>query len=633
MATKVYQSGLLPPTMGGELVRQQMRLGHRYGNELIYFARARRAAVREAEPPELQPLVVNTKEAEERAYELAVQIKKRRAAVGRAPGPLAPEEARRNRAEGKEAQQKLRGLRAVARDLREKLRDARKAVAPLLAPVREIIHERWLQLLRGPEPHSNQGLRGEYSQHGQGLRHGMYTAIEESVNQACGPLWDGTEPNDPRFRRWKGEGMFAVQIQGGCPLGLLDTHTTIQIDRTPDLSVRSGGLRDPNRKIPKKAAEWCRLRLRVGTDQKTRKPIWAEWPMTMHRPLPEGSVITQAQVHLRRIGPREIWTAEITVRLPDDWKPEPCGKGVVCVRLGWEKIGREAVKVRRRGKSVTVHEVPIIKSADWFSEDDFGQLSVPARLVERIEHARSIRAIRDSNQNEMRNNLLAWLDEQPEWPEWMPTKQHLVKWESPARWVSLARQWSTRRWDGDSPGYEPLQAWCAQDRHLWEWEAFEDRRARRWRKDFYRKFAAHLARRFEIVVMPKIKWSEIARKGLLQNPSRNIDSHDDGQDLPKAVRDRRTTASPGELQECIKQAFESRGGRVVFVPLTNLLDGGDEVDGGDMALLKAGIVARDTPVVVQKKEPRWAKVRRKRTEKETRGIGKPIDPPPMTTDL
>jgi hypothetical protein len=47
MMTRVYQYGLLPPDQNHHLVREQMRLAHRYYNDLIAIERGRRAAERE----------------------------------------------------------------------------------------------------------------------------------------------------------------------------------------------------------------------------------------------------------------------------------------------------------------------------------------------------------------------------------------------------------------------------------------------------------------------------------------------------------------------------------------------------------------------------------------------------------
>src|SRR5690606_14013043 len=56
------------------------------------------------------------------------------------------------------------------------------------------------------------------------------------------------------------------------------------------------------------------LRIRIGSEG--RDPVWASFPMIMHRPLPPDGIVKQAAVKLARIGTRERWELHVTVQAP-----------------------------------------------------------------------------------------------------------------------------------------------------------------------------------------------------------------------------------------------------------------------------------------------------------------------------
>src|SRR4029077_12731815 len=99
----------------------------------------------------------------------------------------------------------------------------------------------------------------------------------------------------PQFRRWTGDGRVSVQLQGGLDLADLWSGDT-QIEIRPvaptahDPEARRGDRRRASRTI---------VRMRVLSTDKG-KPVWAEWPMILHRPIPEGSRVKVATISRRR---------------------------------------------------------------------------------------------------------------------------------------------------------------------------------------------------------------------------------------------------------------------------------------------------------------------------------------------
>lgn len=139
-----------------------------------------------------------------------------------------------------------------------------------------------------------------------GVYWGTYLLVEDAAQAARkAPLYDGDEPSDPLFAPWRGEGNLGVQVQGGEPVAA--------IVGTTDTRVRIGAV-DPRahlRETPHgERKRMCRttLRLRVGSEG--RDPIWAEWPMILHRPMPPEARVKRVVVSLHRIGSRERWSRE-----------------------------------------------------------------------------------------------------------------------------------------------------------------------------------------------------------------------------------------------------------------------------------------------------------------------------------
>lgn len=113
-----------------------------------------------------------------------------------------------------------------------------------------------------------------------GVYWGTYLQVEEFVKKACA----NTPPHkNPRFLRWTGEGLLAVQVQKGkSSKGLFQIHDGFD-----------------NRK-GRRAGQRKELWLRVGAEK--TKPVWAKFPLILHRPI-EGEV-TWIKVTVRREGTR-----------------------------------------------------------------------------------------------------------------------------------------------------------------------------------------------------------------------------------------------------------------------------------------------------------------------------------------
>jgi len=411
MTTLVYKYGLLAPIQLSERVREQMRLAHVYRNTLTQIERGRRDAVRGAMSAYADIAVLELAA----SAALATEEDAGRALKAERATTRARSETEAQRTALKDARERRKDVVARLRTRRTELRED----AALVAEVDRI-----------------NGLANDLAKSARaycGVYWGTYLLAEDAMQAARkAPLHDGAEPSDPRFVRWTGEGKVGVQLQGGLDVAdAFGSDTQIQIRPVPERKPRPDG-----------RSRFAELWMRVGSDG--RAPVWAVWPMVLHRPLPGGAVIKRATVSLRKRGPREEWTVEITVALSDAVPLVGCGVGAVAVDIGWRKVPgglRVAYVVGEDG------------AAEEFVLDDCA--------IGGIRKADDLRSIRDRNFDAARDALKAcmdaWLGACVMMPDWLRVATAtLGQWKSPGRLAALVLRWKANRFEGDAAVYETV---------------------------------------------------------------------------------------------------------------------------------------------------------------------------------
>jgi hypothetical protein len=319
---------------------------------------------------------------------------------------------------------------------------------------------------------------------------------------------DAITPNDPRFVRSTyaermdaraTQGQIAVQLQGG-------------LSTTDALAGRDSRVRLLDRML------W----LRIGSDEH-REPVWAKFPITLHRAIPSSASWKWVRVSCRHEGLMDRWSCEITV---DDAAPLPRSLdkslvGTIAVEWQWAPTPDGGIRVAR-----------------WI--DDFGEsgeVVLSAYDVEDIRKPDGIRAVRDIIANDLRPKLSKAIRECDEpIPRWLADAANTMHlWKSPARLYELVDRWRREKCDAARSAYEMLDAWWLRDSHLYQYESSARRQALARRRDRYRCLAA--------------QWSQRYRRVLLSD-----------QDLSREARwgtesDVRFTASVSELRQCLCNAF------------------------------------------------------------------------------
>lgn len=504
---RIWKYGLRPPTMASARVHEQMWRAHRYYNQLVEIERARRAqtaAVMDAMPDiaqhqaEIARLSADLTQVLARISDARRRSRSRRAASAD------------DRARAKQLRTDLRAARAAHRaarsallddpELCQRLTDISAAAADAVRTARATCGCHW----------------------------GTYLIVEQAIDAAR------RGPTPPHFRRWTGAGTIAVQLQGGLDESGLQHDRRLQIDLpSSDAWCRR---RDPQQRT--------RVRLRIGSDG--RDPVWAEWPLIMHRPLPAGSKIMWARVRRERLGGKDRWSLLLTLRLPDGHRVEYCGDGAVAIDVGW----------RMRGNNLRVAYI----LGDHGKE---GEATIGADVLRDLRRVDALRSTRDRAMDRMRAELAPW------WQQHMPGAETIARWRSQARFAALIGRWRTARalraWaasatsaeldDADCEMFDRADRWRRKDKHLWTWEANLRDKVLRRRRERYRVLAADLARAYRTLVIEDFDLRQTQK-----SPAPEADDS-----AARAPRWQQRAAACSELRGCLIDAFAARGGRVVVV--------------------------------------------------------------------
>lgn len=514
----VYKYGLLAPFVGSDRVQQQMRAAHDYRNRLIELERTRRETLRAIDMAAGPELFEAVQQGERNLEAILDEIKRER---GRT----------RKRSEGDALKQAAKEARAALKAAKTAWFEAVKASRPSAQAERDAANEAFLAARREARP----GL----SKDPNGVVAGTYQLVEDSVSQSAkAPLWDGGQPSDPRFLRWTGEGFVSQQIVGGATVDdVFAAHTQVRIGDQEWLKADNRKAGSRRSQLRKRVTLW----LRVGSTE-DRKPVWAKWPMVLHRPLPAGAQIQRATVRVRHIGPRAEWSVEFSLRCPD---PAPKSGAAIAIDIGWRQ--------RRDG---TLRIACALDESGRAAE-----FVMPPEVASGISFPQGLRATRDLNMEAAKAELARWLGER-DMTElgWLAeATDSLAQWRSQARLASLAIRWRDNRVPGDDEAFEALEAWRKQDRHLWLWETSQREGAMRARKDWYRRVAAQLAERYAVLVLEKFDLRTVARLAPVGQ-----DQHEN-----QTSRANRVVAALSEFRLVLRSAFTRRGGQVVEVSAVN----------------------------------------------------------------
>lgn len=575
--SRVWAFGCRAPITGEEHVRDQLRRAHEYYNVLIGIEQARRTQFRQARGAmvELAPL-------ETRVAALQAEIETERTALRAKRGSA------RKRVEAPAEVARIRALVATLKPIRAELKAARAAAKSVFEPAEKERKRRVAEAAAkigktGPRAISriNPVVLGEMlaepewpaewkavasgsadtqaqvraARAASGLSPGNYLLVERAIEAAR------RSSNDPEPKRGRGTtGRIGVQVHRE-PLSALmgGAGTMIQIDPLPS---------DQWDTLSKRRQARTRVRIRVGSEG--QKPIWAEFPVLLHRKPPADAVVTWAWILVRREGLRTRYSLQLTLE-SQAFTTRATGSGVVAIDLGWRATGG-----RRTDRGIRVA----------YAVDDRGvrrELALAPSFRTHLDYASELRGIADKEFDAARATLGRFVEA---WPDTarrvtvsvyrdgapvtlslLEAAEHQGQWRQHGRLARLGqalaasvlppgtlfRLWSL--WRPERIQHEPkldllappaevyawakahgvqtvegqlavfLDFWARKDRHLYQWETGQRGRLLRQRLDQYRCWAAELSRTYRTIVIEDFDLRVFARNAKAESDAAADRSH------------------------------------------------------------------------------------------------------------
>jgi hypothetical protein len=519
---RVYKFGLLAPTENAALVEQQMLAAHRYRNALVQIERERRDALRiltRDSDVNIRSLEEAVNGATEVVVKLAREIKLQHSET-------------RSRLSTQTDKEELKNARLKLKEAKTNLNLARKQV-------------RGNQTVIDAMDYINDAKNAKIkvAREASGVYWGSYLPVEDAMNAAAkSPMYDGDKPNDPRFVRWQGDGTIAVQLQGGLSVedSLLGKNTQFRIDPVDEKAFYA------EKRSERRKASRTFVHLRVQSTDKG-KPIWAIFPLIMHRPLPEGGVIKWAYIHKKMHGPRAEWYLTITIdlaKVPTNTETN----GAIALDIGWREIKDKDGNI--------IH----IRAGKWQDEDgNIGEIKLDYSqaqhsLIGALKKANELRGIRDDNFNSIKKTLTEWMKSSTPSIWLKEIAETLPQWRSAARLAHLAKQWKINRFKGDDDIFQQMEKWRYHDYHLWSWEHSQRIKTIRRRRELYRTTSAKLAAKYQTLVIENFDLRDVSQTA----------QPEDAEDKQR-VRANKTLVSPSQLIANLTNAFKAKGGSVVKV--------------------------------------------------------------------
>jgi hypothetical protein len=462
------------------------------------------------------------------------------------------EERSRTRA-SKQDKDKLQALREQLKSLRSKLKSERVRLNELLRPGNDELKQRireacqnaglnpsaplciaavkpeviramlaepwpafWKRVIRIEQEAAD---KNRAARSASGLYSGTYVLLDKAAEAMR------RSKMDPTFRRWTGEGRIGVHLQGGLRVGELygcqDTRLRLQIQQSKSTK--------PSHRADKR--RYGVLSIRVGTNG--RAPVWAEFPVLVHRAIPEDAVIKDSWISVRKQGPRFCYKWQLQLE-SNAFARKATGTGCVAVDVGW--------RVMADGT---------IRAAFWRDDQGrSGQLLLPKGFRNRLSYADELRSIRDKLFN--RAHRLARVARHRGYlPDCVKEDvATLGQWRSPARLARLAHRCSDELLGDDlrkelwlawrdarlaakqdlfasladvgrfcvskqlSPSQSfalALDLWRRKNAHLYLWECRQREKAQGCRRDLYRCFAVQMTREYELIKTEKTDLRAFAR--------------------------------------------------------------------------------------------------------------------------
>jgi hypothetical protein len=515
--TRVYKYGLRPPTENAELVDALFAQTRVHYNKLVTIENIRRSRYRMARA-RLFPAYGAL---EKQWSKLEDEIELTRRSINNTKSSS------RTRSVPPSASQGITALKTRQKEITKQLQAMRPETTR---------HPELVEVSKSASADARSAIKALRKD----LYWGSYQLCERSLDQASKDSPFEISYNDKPPHQCKSR--VGVQLQGGISVAELSTDTQLQIAPMPQFRTR------PTGRVFARGA-WARTTLRIRVDSTDKgRPVWADFPMVMHRPLPPDSRIMGAYVTRQPCSVRIPWRYSLCISLEslltDRQSSSTDQVGTTAINFGWRQIeGKLRVAtVNPEGKT------PF-------------EIRLPRKIVGGHRFSNRLQGLVDDKLEEVKKALGAWIAENETSlpPDFVASFANLSAWRSSHRLAELAWYWRDHRVAGDQLIYAIVEQWRDRYRHLKDWLDHHRQHLLDWRLDYYRRIAKKIACSNRRLVVDDFKISDVARR---KKPE---EVEEGGQQ----ANTNRVIASPGELRRCIVGACTKYHCEILMAPSTN----------------------------------------------------------------
>ena len=459
MYTKIYTYGAKLDKESEAIALEELFRAHRYRNQMVEDERTRRSTYRQT-MAELMPKYSEALHACAEAYEVLSKFEKSMKSKGYNPkhhkktiGFLSVEEA-----------EELMRLRSLAKQASKTQTAFRNEVKKLPAYPEVCKQLGAAHKEREKRSRSNCGVGG-----------GTYSVVQETTETFF------SLKNDPRFRPFDGTGRISVQIQDG---PVFSTFLNSDFSDLRPFSI--GPALD--------GTPWRNAVIRMGS-RKEGRLTRLKFRTQLHRMPPETAVPVRVWLIRKKVGINFTWELQVTLKDSFVRHDLQTANNAVAVDVGWRRLESG------------------LRVAYWVGSDgDHGQLIIPNDRFKMRMKSRSLSSIRDRNMAVVHRKLLEWLKDRT-LPEAQAERfKYVDRLQSCEKLSRLVWWWMHNRFEGDESMLQEMVAWRKQERHLHAWQDNQSDNFINWRKDFYRKFACSLSRRYRLLVLEDCRWGVFQRE-------------------------------------------------------------------------------------------------------------------------
>jgi hypothetical protein len=374
---------------------------------------------------------------------------------------------------------------------------------------------------------------------------GTYQLCEAALNQAAsasrGEVAYDLTPNHRLCSR------IGNQFIGGMTPADLADSTQMQISPLPEWRLSPSGKQWRPRYNRDAEGNLVPTVLKFRLDSVDRKPLWAEFRVSLDRPFPADARIMQAYVTRRPLRERNPWQYHLCVVLEsrefEQTSVEP-GRpdGTLAINFGWRQMPTGNLRVA----TVTGND------------GEVRHVELPESFVSGISKCRDLQEILDRRFNDVKKVLRSWLSDCPVDlpPAFRQELASVGQWQSQHRLLEVARYWRDHRVDGDASVWDTVAEWERKYLHLHDWMVNQRRHLLGSRSDLYQRSAKQIVLGCSKIVVDGFCIADVARRKSAEH------ERDGGQ----KASSNRVLASPSDLRNMILQASLKYHCQVVEAP-------------------------------------------------------------------